>query len=666
MCGITGCFEPDAARARQDLEAIATRMASTIAHRGPDDSGVWVDERAGIALGHRRLSIIDLSPMGHQPMTSGSGRFLIAFNGEIYNYRELRQSLESEADRPAFRGSSDTEVMLAGFDRWGIEAAVRKFNGMFAFAVWDRREKALTLVRDRTGEKPLYYGWMGRSFIFGSELKALRAHPDFRGEIDRNSTALFLRHGYVPAPYSIYKGIAKLPAASILTINANKTSYGPVPYWHLKQVVEEGTRNCLQLTDDDAADQLDSLLSDAIGRRMIADVPLGAFLSGGIDSSTVVALMQKQSARPVRTFTIGFREPGYNEAEDARAVSAHLGCDHTELYVTASEAMAVIPRLPSLYDEPFADSSQIPTHLVSHLARAHVTVSLSGDGGDEVFGGYTRYLWASSVWRGIGWAPRNARAWLSAVYLRVPASVSESIFTAAGPFLPGAAKQSRPTEKLQKLAEILPAHDRESLYRELVSQWRNPTAVVVGASELPTLLTEREGWPDLGSFVERMMYLDTATYLADDILVKLDRASMGVALESRVPLLDHRVIEFAWQLPLAMKVRGGVTKWLLRRVLSKYVPSELVDRPKSGFAIPVHEWLRGPLRGWAEELLDAGRLTREGFLDPGPIRAKWAEHLSRKRNWVHSLWNVLMFQSWLEESTGVKESDAKAVPPICV
>lgn len=648
MCGLAGFLDPSRRTGGEELRATVTRMAAALRHRGPDDGGAWVDAEAGIALGHRRLSIVDLSPLGHQPMQSACGRYVTAFNGEIYNHRALRRELEGLGH--AFRGHSDTEVMLAAFVEWGLEAALERFNGMFALALWDRKGRLLHLVRDRLGEKPLYYGWMGRTFLFGSELKALRAHPEFRGEVDRGALALYLRHNYIPTPYSIYRGIRKLPPGTRLTLNGADAGAAPtpIPYWSFREVSERGVAEPFTGSADEAAAHLDTLLRDAVKLRMEADVPLGAFLSGGIDSSTVVALMQAQGDRPVKTFTIGFHEAAYNEAEDAKAVARHLGTEHTELYVTPGEAMAVIPRLPALYDEPFADSSQIPTFLVSELARRHVTVSLSGDAGDELFGGYNRYFWGRSIWQRIGWMPRGMRGAAARALTVLPPEAWETVFRMTGPVLPGKIKQRSPGDKLHKLAEILAVNDPETMYLGLVSHWKDPASLAVGASEPPTVLTDRSQWADLPDFTQRMMYLDTVTYLPDDILVKVDRASMGVSLEGRIPFLDHRVVEFAWRLPLSMKVRDGQGKWLLRQVLYGYVPRGLIERPKMGFGVPIDAWLRGPLRDWAESLLAERRLRAEGFLHPRPIREKWAEHLSGRRNWQYHLWDVLMFQAWLE------------------
>jgi asparagine synthase (glutamine-hydrolysing) len=652
MCGIVGFIDPSRQADDPGLCHLAGRMADRLAHRGPDDAGCWADAAAGVAFGHRRLSILDLSPEGHQPMRSADGRYVITFNGEIYNFAALRRELEGAGHR--FRGHSDTEIMLAAFSEWGVEAAVKRFVGMFAFGVWDARERVLHLCRDRAGEKPLYYGWMGDTFLFASELKAMQAHPDWRGEVDRDALLLFLRHCYIPSPYSIYKGVYKLLPGTILSLPAGESARAarpePQAYWSARAVAEEGLRRPFDGGAEEALAELEKLLLDAVAGQMVADVPLGAFLSGGIDSSLVVALMQAQSSRPVKTFTIGSHEANYNEAEFAKAVAEHLKTEHTELYVTPKEAMDVIPRLPALYDEPFADASQIPTFLVSELTRRRVTVSLSGDGGDELFGGYNRYFWGRNIWRKVGWMPRGLRRAAARGMVSVSPAAWDAAFHGLDPVLPGSLRQSIPGDKMHKLAEVIAVDHPEAMYRNLVSTWKTPGELVPGASEPPTTLTDGAQWADLPDFVAWMMYRDLMTYLPDDILVKVDRAAMGVSLETRVPYLDHRVIEFAWRLPLSLKIRNGKGKWPLRQILYKYVPRTLIERPKTGFGIPIDTWLRGPLRAWAEELLDEGRLRREGYFAPGPIRRKWDEHLAGSRNWQYYLWNVLMFQAWLEES----------------
>src|SRR5712691_2660415 len=645
MCGLVGFLQsPDEAELL--LCQHARRMADTLSHRGPDDSGVWADATTGIALGFRRLAILDLSPTGHQPMCSSDGRYVAVFNGEIYNYRDLRVELEQCGAH--FRGTSDTEVLLEGASRWGAEATIPRLWGMFAIALWDRKQRTLFLIRDRLGKKPMYYAQMSDVFLFGSELKALRAHPAFRAEVNRDALAAYLRYGYVPAPYSIYRGVCKLLPGSYAVV---KLCQPPVihPYWEARRVVESGRANRLVMSDSEAIEGLDTLLRDAVARRMLADVPLGALLSGGVDSSTVVALMQAQSSQPIKTFTIGFHIPAYNEAEAAKAIAGHLGTDHTELYVTPEETQAVIPRLPHLYDEPFADSSQIPTLLVCELARRHVTVSLSGDGGDELFHGYTRYMWAEQIWARMSSLPLALRELLASAIGQVSPSGWDALYACLAPMLPASWRQSFPGYKLYKLVELLHAGHPDDLYQRLVSLWKTPDDIVVGGHEPATLLTDptvRQSVPD---FTERMMFLDLMTYLPDDILVKVDRASMGVSLESRSPLLDHRLVEWAWQLPLCFKVRKRQSKWLLRQVLYRYIPSTLIERPKMGFGVPIDFWLRGPLRDWAEALLDEHRLRQEGFLRPEPIRKAWAEHLSGHCNEQYRLWAVLMFQAWLEQ-----------------
>jgi asparagine synthase (glutamine-hydrolysing) len=648
MCGLAGFVDCASDTPAEALAAVAGAMAVTLRHRGPDSGGVWTDPAAGVALGFRRLAIIDLTEDGNQPMTSGCGRYMAVFNGEIYNFGELRRQLAAAGHR--FRGRSDTEVMLAAFTAWGVEAALTRLNGMFAFAVWDRRERLLQLAVDRAGEKPMYYGWAGTAFLFGSELKALRAYPGFRADIDRDALALYLRHKYVPAPWSIYQGVRKLPPATVLTIAADTPGHtpGPVPYWSARSVAEAGADH--GLSPEEATDRLDELLRDAVARRMVADVPLGAFLSGGVDSSIVVALMQAQSSRPVRTFTIGYDDPDFNEAEDAKAVAGHLGTDHTELYVSPQDCMAVIPHLPRLYDEPFADSSQIAVFLVSELARRHVTVSLSGDGGDELFGGYNRYRWVPGVWRQTRRIPGPLRGAAARLLTSRSPEDWQRLLRRAGPLAPQAADHRLAGDKLHKLAGVLGLCSPEAIYLDLVSHWKQPNALVLGASEPLTAVTDPAQWADVPDVVEHMMYLDLVTYLPGDILVKLDRASMGVSLEGRVPLLDHRVIELAWRLPMGLKIRDGQTKWLLRKVLHRYVPRHLIERPKMGFGVPIDRWLRGPLREWAETLLASDRLRADGYLDSAQVRQCWADHLSGRRDLQYHLWDVLMFQAWLDET----------------
>lgn len=653
MCGIAGFWLSDTV---PDISQLAS-MTESISHRGPDADGHWLDADVGIALGHRRLTVIDLSVHGHQPMESACGRYIITYNGEIYNSPNLREELEKNSGAVAWRGHSDTEVILAAIAHWGLEAAVKRFVGMFAFALWDRRDQILHLVRDRIGEKPLYYGWMGKTFLFGSELKALRAYPGWRGEIDRNALTLFMRHDYIPAPHTIYQGIHKLLPGTILSLSRDtvwnaKKSCRPVAYWSVRDVAGRGLDNQYVGSSIEAADELETLLKDSVKQQMVADVPLGAFLSGGVDSSTVVALMQAQSSRPVKTFTIGFQEEGYDEARYANAVARHLGTEHTELYVTPEQAMSVIPKLPQIYDEPFADPSQIPTFLLSSLARQHVTVSLSGDGGDELFAGYNRYFWGRKIWNTVGWMPKGLRQ-VSADILRTMSPEKwNSLFQPIVAIAEKVGLPRHPGDKLHKLADILTMDGPEAMYLGLVSHWKNPSSLVINGSEPPTVLTDPGQWSSFTEFTERMMYWDMVTYLPDDILVKVDRAAMGVSLETRTPFLDHRLVEFGWRLPHSMKIRNGQGKWLLRQVLYRYMPKELVERPKAGFGVPIDAWLRGPLREWAESLLDEHRLRQEGFFNPGAIREKWIEHLSGRRNWQYHLWNVLMFQAWLEMQTG--------------
>lgn len=640
MCGIVGYWDKRGAET-----TVVEQMALQIQHRGPDGAGVWLNKAGDLAMAHRRLAIIDLSPAGHQPMNSPCDRYTLVFNGEIYNHPELRIELEQEGGHFDWRGHSDTETLLAALRHWGLEKTLQRINGMFAFALWDSEEQALFLARDRMGEKPLYYGNNNGCFFFSSELKSFTTHPHWQAEIDRNAMSLYMRHNYVPAPWSIYQGMNKLaPAHYIVIREAGLQVSEPRCYWNLAEVVEQGKT---QRTGGDSAslvDDLDTLLRDAVHSRMAADVPLGAFLSGGFDSTMVAALMQSQSHQPVKTFTIGFNEQGYNEAVHAKAVARHLGTDHTELYVTPEEAMAVIPQLPTIWDEPFADSSQIPTLLVSELARKHVTVSLSGDGGDELFCGYNRYTQGYQIWHKLQMLPLPIRRLIGTMMQVFPGAPVEYLLN----FLPKRLQIPHLADRLPKLADVVKEASGESYYHRLVSHWKTPDQLVLGATEPKTLFNYPEQLPALADFRERMMYLDTLTYLPDDILTKVDRASMAVSLEARVPLLDHRVAEFAWKVPMSLKYKNGKGKWLLREVLYRYVPRELMERPKMGFGVPIDHWLQVPLYDWAESLLDEGRLKNEGFFDPEPIRQMWQEHASGKRRWHYYLWDVLMFQAWLE------------------
>jgi asparagine synthase (glutamine-hydrolysing) len=648
MCGLTGFLSASGGVDNTRAQATLRHMAHAIAHRGPDSDGYWVDPALGVGLAHRRLAIVDLSPAGVQPMASSSGRYVLAFNGEIYNHLLLREALEREGCvRAPWRGHSDTETLLAGFDAWGIEATLQRTAGMFAIALWDRESCSLRLARDRLGEKPLYYGWQGQGsravFLFGSELSALRRHPKFAAEVCRDALALYMRHNCIGGGQSIYSGIRKLPPGHLLTVSLARPEPEVRAWWSGAGVAVRGVAKPFSGSPEQAVDALETLLRDAIAQQMMADVPLGAFLSGGIDSSTVVALMQAQSSRPVRTFSMGFHEERYNEAEHAKAVAQHLGTDHTEMYVTAQQALDVIPKLPTLYSEPFADSSQIPMFLVSQLARQQVTVSLSGDAGDELFCGYTRYQMTAALWSKLSRLPRPLRQLAAALITALPPGAWDKLGGVLTSTL-----GTRAGDKLHKGADLLGSRSVAELYRGMVSHWVDSANVVLGAREpAPVLAGAALDLQGLGD-VERMMALDMLNYLPDDVLAKVDRAAMGVSLETRVPFLDHRVVEFAWSLPLDYKLRNGVTKWPLRQVLYRYVPKELVERPKMGFGVPIDHWLRGSLRDWAESLMSESRLVKEGFFNPAPIRQKWAEHLSGQRNWQYHLWDVLMFQAWLE------------------
>lgn len=644
MCGIAGILSLAPISDGDFLRNCAGAMASELVHRGPDDGAIWVDSDCGVALSHRRLSILDLSTAGHQPMHSSCGRYVLVFNGEIYNHASLRAELISAGLAPVWRGYSDTEVLLACINAWGLEATLNRTRGMFALAYWDRVSNVLTLARDRIGEKPLYYGGIGSHFAFASELKAFRAMPSFRFDTDPASLALMLRYGYVPAPHSIYRGISKLPPGTFIRVTADGRVGTPETWWSYNTAALQSANYRQKLSDFEALEDLETVLGSAIAEQMLADVPLGALLSGGVDSSTVVALMQQRSTRPVRTFTIGFSDGNYNESTHAKAVARHLGTDHTELQIEPSDALAIIPRLPDIYDEPFGDSSQIPTALVCSLTRQHVTVCLSGDAGDELFGGYNRYFWHSSIWNRIRHVPVWMRLYSAGFLSALPAEFWNRLLGGVQQFLPTRLRLSNPGDKLHKLAEVIGASSPEALYQELVSQWRGHLPVR-GPFEPDTLVGNPKLWPALPTFTERMMAVDTLTYLPDDILVKVDRAAMFSSLETRVPFLDARVIDLSLKLSLDQKIRAGQGKWLLRQLLYRYVPQEMVDRPKQGFAVPLQHWLRGPLRDWAEDLLSRDALSSDGILNPDPIRYMWDLHLSG-RNFQYPLWNVLMYQAW--------------------
>jgi asparagine synthase (glutamine-hydrolysing) len=651
MCGIAGLFRPGGGD-DSALAGYAARMADTLAHRGPDAGGIWTNAAAGVAFGHRRLSILDLSSAGAQPMRSECGRFAVTFNGEIYNHLDIRKELEASGTAPNWRGHSDTETLLYAVRHWGVAGALQRFIGMFAFALWDEKERMLVLCRDRFGEKPLFYGWCGRDVVFASELKALAAHPEWSPSLDRAALTAFMRYSYIPAPSTIWQGIKKLPPASFLTF-APDAAPGvmpePIAYWSLRDQVT--TAQTARIDDEtEATEELQRLLSIAIKRQCLSDVPLGAFLSGGIDSSTIVALMQAQASQPVRTFTIGFSEVAFDEANDARKVAAHLGTSHTELQVDPKTAREVIPTLARMYDEPFADSSQIPTHLVAALARRHVTVALSGDGGDELFGGYNRHVWGAQLNARLGKMPAPLKKVLSALLSAVSPEPAGSVARLAQPLLPSRMHIRRAGDQAAKLARIIGSTSFDEMYQLLCSIDSNPAQTVLQGEESPDWSTaEMDKVTVPLDPLDRMTLADSLSYLTDDILQKVDRAAMSVSLETRVPFLDRDVVEFAAKIPPGMKVRGGRGKWLVRQVLYQHVPAALIDRPKTGFSIPLDDWLRGALKSWTSDLLSADRLRRQGMFNARRVEHKLGEHMSGRCNHGYWLWNVLMTQAWHDE-----------------
>jgi asparagine synthase (glutamine-hydrolysing) len=652
MCGFSGFY--DSTHQLSDFEQQLTKMGDAIIHRGPDDGGIWFDQKVGLGFSHRRLAVVDLSEAGHQPMESSTGRYVIAFNGEIYNHFDLREELAINGGNTQWRGHSDTETLLACIEAWGLKQTMIKATGMFAIALWDKVESTLSLVRDRIGEKPLYYGWHNGSFLFGSELKALTTHSTFHKEIDKDALTLLLRHNYIPTPYCIWKNTHKLTPGAIFTLDLNSNESSTETYWSVKQTLESASTIQTTKNDKEAIDALEDVLSKAIAKQMVADVPLGAFLSGGIDSSVIVALMQSQSDVPIKTFSIGFHEKKYNEAEHAKAVAEHLATDHTELYVTADDALEVVPKLASMYDEPFADSSGIPTYLVSKMAKEKVTVALSGDAGDEIFCGYNRYVLTHGMWSKFKKIPVPLRKFCASVLTSISPMLWDKLGRGLEKLFPGRIPAYF-GDKIHKGAGVLESKSIEELYKNLVSLWHEPETLVLGAKEPETVVSDPQLKPRLNSHLEVMMGTDMMSYLPDDILVKVDRAAMAVSLETRIPFLDHHLIEHAWKIPLTSKIRDGKGKWILREVLFRHVPRELIERPKMGFGIPLEDWLRGPLKSWAEQLLDHDRLVKEKIFCPRHIHSKWQEHQSGKRNWSYHLWTILMFQAWLTEQGELSE-----------
>jgi asparagine synthase (glutamine-hydrolysing) len=662
MCGITGFIDFNKNKREAFLKKTVTKMCDAISHRGPDGSGIYCDKKMGLALGHRRLSIIDLSKEGAQPMDSISSRYTIVYNGEVYNFDQIRSLLIPKGYK--FRGHSDTEIILAGIEEWGINQAVKMFNGMFAIALYDRKEKKLILVRDRMGIKPLYYGWSGDNFLFGSELKALKSHPQWQKNINRDVLTLYVRYNYIPAPYTIYHDIYKLIPGTILTIDLTNKSIKnkfsphtsekdpnyckPMVYWSPKEVFDNGQKNRFEGTESQAVDTLDKLLQSAVSKRMVADVPVGAFLSGGIDSSLIVALMQSVSNKKIRTFTIGFEEKIFDESPYAKAVATHLGTEHTQFNIKPNDLLDVIPKLVHLYDEPFADSSQIPTYIVSKLIREQVTVALSGDGGDEQFAGYERFFITPILWKKINLLPLSIRSVICQLMKTLPLVAYEMLFKIMNPVLPGPLKTRPAGDSINRILNVLGAKSQDDAYSRIMSFWQDPSVLVPNTTEPLSSYTSSISDSNISNFSRRNMLADLTTYMVDDILVKVDRASMGVGLETRVPLLDHRITEFTTTLPIEMLIKNGQGKHILKEVLYRYLPKELFNRTKKGFTVPVDNWIRGPLEKWAESLLDPSKIKKEGFFDPNVVNRIWNEHKTKRRTHKNQLWAILMFESWLQ------------------
>lgn len=650
MCGIAGIVSPS----QIDSESI-NKMCNVIKHRGPDDSGIWVDEKSHfLAFGHRRLSILDLSSHGHQPMISPSGRFVMAFNGEIYNFSYLKKQVEETSGFTAWNGYSDTEFLLASFEKFGIKNTLKKVHGMFAISVFDRDTEKLYLTRDRMGEKPLYYGKIDNTFYFCSELKSIKEVLKNQLKIFKDALSLYIRHGYIPSPWSIYENIYKLQPGHILELDCTNISeqtinpHEAVPYWDIYEEASKRESNLFSGTDKNAVDKLETLLTQSVSKKMITDVPLGSFLSGGYDSSLITALMQKQSTGPVRSFSIGFDIPGYNEALHAKAVAKHLGTSHTELYIQSQDALDVIPKLPTMYCEPFADSSQIPTYLVSKMTREYVTVALSGDGGDELFCGYSRYFWAINIWKKIHRYPPAIRQIFVKIVTQIPPKKWNNTLKFLIKFLPYKFQYPLPGDKLHKLAGILGSLDVEDVYYRLTSAIQDPSELLKHSTEALSALTDPKRKAPLSNSIDKMMFTDMVSYLPDDILCKVDRAGMAVSLETRIPFLDHSVVEFALGLPQNFKIRNGNGKWIVKELTHRHIPKTLMERPKMGFGVPIDSWLRGPLKEWAAQLLSKKKLDDQGYFNTNRVIKMWNEHISAERNWSHQLWIILMFQEWLE------------------